>query len=137
MLVIRDGRCTVGKIKAKSFNLPTLFTLALGWAALVAPACSQQDTPPPGNGGDCGGIVGLTCAAGMYCDYEPGSCGKGDLLGTCRLIPDVCAQECTKTCGCDGKFYCNACIAHMAGIDDSAEASCFGSDIDAGLPGAR
>jgi len=118
----------VDAIKAKSFTIRTMFTLALGCAAVVAPACGGDDMPPgPGRPeGNCGGFVGAACPAGMYCDYAAGNCGQGDLLGTCRRIPDVCTKECTKTCGCDGNFYCNPCLAHSAGVDDSLERSCHG-----------
>jgi len=120
----------VHAIKAKSFTIRTMFALALGCAALVAPGCGGDDLPPgPGRPeGDCGGFLGITCAAGTYCDFAEGSCGQGDVLGTCRTIPDVCTKECTETCGCDGKFYCNPCLAHAAGVDDSGELTCHDPD---------
>jgi hypothetical protein len=46
------------------------------------------------------------------------------MLGTCRAIPEVCTLECIAVCGCDGKKYCNACLAHVAGVDDSSDTTC-------------
>ena len=115
-------------IKAKSFMIRTAFGLALGCAALVGSACGGDDMPPGGSTDDsCGGFVGKVCPGGKFCDYEAGSCGHGDVLGTCRAIPAVCTKECTTACGCDGLAYCNACMAHSAGVDDSAETTCEGT----------
>lgn len=113
------------KIKASVWERAA-FGVGLGLIVAGGAGCGGQDDEPPGGGsGDpCGGIAGFTCPAGMFCDFEANSCGYGDILGTCRPIPDVCTQECTETCGCDGKSYCNACMAHMAGIDDGPLASC-------------
>jgi hypothetical protein len=120
----------VNHIKAKSFTIRTMFTFALGCAAVVAPGCGGDDMPPdPGRPGmECGGFAGILCPAGMYCDHQGGTCGLGDMMGTCRKIPDVCTQECTQVCGCDGTSYCNACLAHLAGVDDSAETTCYDAD---------
>lgn len=30
--------------------------------------------------------------------------------------PGVCLQDCPEVCGCDGKTYCNECIANSQGI---------------------
>jgi hypothetical protein len=116
----------------KAFTVRALCALALGCAALVAPACGGDDTPagpevlpgPTPTRGDCSEPLGISCPAGMYCDYAASTCGAGDVLGMCRTIPDVCTEECSRTCGCDGLFYCNACVAHMAGVDDAADRSC-------------
>jgi hypothetical protein len=128
-----EVRCTVDATKAKGVTIRTVLTLGLACAAVILPACGDQDTPdlPPGGpeGGDCGGFVGATCPTGKYCDYAAGSCGQGDMLGTCREIPSACAEECTKICGCDGRLYCNACLAHLAGVDDSADRTCFDRDL--------
>jgi hypothetical protein len=66
----------------------------------------------------------------MFCDFEPNSCGAGDMGGTCRPLPQICLDDCPMVCGCDGKFYCNACNAHAHGVDDSSNTSCF----DGGAP---
>jgi hypothetical protein len=123
----------VEKIKAKSFLSRALLGVALGGAALAADACGGHDRPPgggdipPGGGDTCGGFIGQVCPLGKYCDYEAGDCGYGDAVGTCRPIPGACTQECTKVCGCDGLTYCNACMAHRAGLDESADMTCTGT----------
>jgi hypothetical protein len=83
-----------------------------------------------GSGGSipCGGLTPnpRTCPAGMYCDYPADSmCGAADQPGICQPKPQVCTADCPGVCGCDGKFYCNACGAHSAGVDDSSDKSCL------------
>jgi hypothetical protein len=102
--------------------------LSLAGAALTGFACGGTDVLPGDSDETCGGIVGQSCPLGKYCDYEAGSCGKGDVLGKCVAIPSACTQECAKVCGCDGMSYCNACMAHLAGVDDSAE-TCEGAPL--------
>lgn len=87
-----------------------------------------------GNGGDggsgggdatCGGIAGLACADTEYCDFPDNAiCGAVDQTGTCQDRPETCTQDCPGVCGCDGQFYCNACIAASSGIDVDPNASC-------------
>ena len=126
------------EVKAKSILARGALGLALAIATLAAVACGGDDMPVPGSGGDpvpgggdmppgggdCGGIVGWVCPSGKYCDFA-GNCGLGDMLGTCKAIPDSCSQDCSAmVCGCDGIIYCNACLAHFAGVDETADASC-------------
>ena len=87
-----------------------------------------------GGGGDtdasgavCGGFASLRCPDPnvTYCDFpEKSACGQGDMSGVCAPRPDTCTKDCPGVCGCDGKFYCNACEAHNAGIDDTSIGSC-------------
>lgn len=117
-------------------SLATRVGFILSFAGVWAlPACGSDDPDDPGNpgdagdpkdppGGDCGGIAGLTCPGGMFCDFPNGMCGHNDAMGTCRLIPEVCTHECVQVCGCDGRTYCNACLANAAGIDDAPGMSC-------------
>ncbi|HMJ55496.1 MAG TPA: hypothetical protein VK540_25655 [Polyangiaceae bacterium] len=118
------------EINTKSFLLRTAFGIALGWAALAGAACGDggDEVAPGGDTDDvCGGFAGTLCPPGKFCDYQAGSCGHGDALGTCQAIPTACTLECTNACGCDGQSYCNACVAHTAGVDDSAETTCEGA----------
>lgn len=113
-------------IKAKSFTGRNMFALALGLAALAGTACGGTGQPPGGTSDvTCGGIAGTTCPEHMFCDFDA-TCGQGDRLGKCQPIPTTCPQDCTNVCGCDGMQYCNACIAHMAGVDDAPGMSCDG-----------
>jgi hypothetical protein len=66
------------------------------------------------------------CDKDAYCDFEPGDmCGAGKgAEGVCRPRPTNCPADCPGVCGCDGKFYCNACGAHSDGVDDTSSDSC-------------
>jgi hypothetical protein len=73
----------------------------------------------------CGGIAGAVCAADQYCDYpDDAMCGAADQTGDCLPKPETCTEDCPGVCGCDGQFYCNACIAAQAGIDVDPLTSC-------------
>jgi hypothetical protein len=83
-------------------------------------------TSPDGGARVCGGLAGLQCDGNSYCDYAPAAhCGNADVQGTCQPRPQVCPQDCPGTCGCDGRFYCNACIAQSAGFDESPDQNCL------------
>ncbi len=93
-----------------------------------AVAADQQDAKA---GADCGGIAGIKCGAGLYCDFgdgqalKPSTCGHGDHMGKCAKIPEVCTQEFMPVCGCDGKGYSNACQAHAKGVTVAVPGKCF------------
>ncbi|HEY3593037.1 MAG TPA: hypothetical protein VGL13_04165 [Polyangiaceae bacterium] len=74
----------------------------------------------------CGGFAGGVCQAGMFCDFASDAfCGAADQTGQCQPRPGACPTDCPGVCGCNGQFYCNACIAHAAGTDDSGDRSCI------------
>ena len=83
---------------------------------------------PPDAGGSlaaCGGIAGLRCPSGEYCDYDSDQpCGRFDGAGICRTKPLAgtvqcpTVSPCQPACGCNGVTYCQACEAHAAGTDD-------------------
>ncbi|MBK7582861.1 MAG: hypothetical protein IPI67_22035 [Myxococcales bacterium] len=83
-------------------------------------------------GKTCGGIAGVSCASDEFCDFPSTSaCGGDDSQGVCVKKPQACDADCPGVCGCDGKFYCNACNANAMGVDASLDPSCFG-DAGAG-----
>jgi hypothetical protein len=131
----------VKKLEANSLVRRIVWGLGIGCAALATGACSDpmpvggsgDQLPGGGDNGDensgeqCGGIVGVPCPSGKYCDFES-SCGYADMTGKCRTMPTSCEEECTtKVCGCDGLTYCNACLAHFAGVDDTSDLTSCGT----------
>jgi len=118
----------------KWLNVRTVLTLALGCAALIGVACGDDLPPPDGTTPiACGGITGAPCPNGMFCDFAGGRCGQGDTLGRCQTKPTACEEECVQVCGCNARSYCNACLAHMAGVDE-ADLSCDDPPPTSNLP---
>lgn len=72
-----------------------------------------------GGSSACGGIAGMICDPGFYCDYPNDDCGAVDEQGLCTAIPTTCTDEVLPTCGCDGMVYGNPCETNAAGVDAS------------------
>ncbi len=65
----------------------------------------------------CGGIAGIPCDdPNEFCKYPTGTCGEGDIFGTCTVIPSGCPDVWDPVCGCDGMTYGNECEADAAGV---------------------
>jgi hypothetical protein len=66
----------------------------------------------------CGGIAGLPCPEGEFCNQESApdalGCGWEDSLGTCASKAETC-DRLESVCGCDGSTYESRCAAHAAG----------------------
>jgi len=72
----------------------------------------------------CGGIAGIPCDDGEFCQFPDGTCDISDNQGICQPIPQVCPLIFDPVCGCDGVTYGNRCVAAMAGVSIDHEGPC-------------
>ena len=72
----------------------------------------------------CGGPEQVMCMSNSFCDFPLGSCGEGEIFGTCQLLPEVCLAVFDPVCGCDGVTYGNGCEAARAGVSIASEGEC-------------
>jgi hypothetical protein len=114
-------------MKAFSTISAVVAFLAFSGLALAAelpahsPVAVSRPAPP---GGPCArGPHGATCPQGQYCSFPGIMCAYGG-PGRCQLRPQVCQPVRNPVCGCDGKYYANACEAHKAGVSVGMNTFC-------------
>jgi hypothetical protein len=73
----------------------------------------------------CGGIAGIVCADGLWCDPTPANaCGGADLMGSCKDPGFLCSQIYLPVCGCDGKTYSNDCVRVQSSAQLAHDGAC-------------
>jgi len=92
--------------------------------AVVVIALLPADASAVGVGQTCGGIAGIPCDAGLWCEWRAGMCGVPDMQGNCVRVPDACPAIVQQVCGCDGKTYGNDCERRAAKIAKAGDGPC-------------
>ena len=77
-----------------------------------------------GLGQFCGGIAGIRCDRGLFCQFPAPFCGGFDRSGTCARIPRICTKIFRPVCGCDGKTYSNDCVRQTHGVSKRHDGRC-------------
>ncbi|MDZ4785801.1 MAG: Kazal domain-containing protein [bacterium] len=106
-------------MKVKNLLITVLLILLLGCnsdsdttaSSLSLPQTSPSTDPLAGDSCDFSNPCSDTT---QFCDFTSGACGAADDTGNCRTPPEVCTEDYTPVCGCNGKTYGNVCQAASA-----------------------
>ena len=97
--------------------------LAIGLTAGCSEVMGELPHDPSNAISQCS--VSSPCNQGEVCHFEMSdSCGSKGQLGTCLLVSQMCLENYSPVCGCDGLTYSNACKAHANGVSPRAQGAC-------------
>lgn len=114
------------RLRRVSALLAGLLCLFLASAAMSA----EHAKLPAAEGQRCGGIAGLRCAPGLWCEIKAGQCGRSDGGGRCVRPTDICTRDYRPVCGCNGETYANDCTRRARRVALRHKGTCAGGGAD-------
>jgi hypothetical protein len=102
----------------------TRLSIAFAAMCLILVAWTQDHAGAARLGERCGGIAGMQCDQGLWCETAAGQCRTANASGTCVRAADICYQLFQPVCGCDGKTYSNDCDRRRARTAKNHDGGC-------------